>query len=91
MAKYCSTCTKTGKRGERVEMDELGSHRKKGEKITVYQCPICDTVKAKIRHKNGLETTRTMSADEVAKLETGGGGLLLLGLAAVGLIFLAGR
>lgn len=88
MTKYCSHCTRTGRFGERVEMDHIGSHRKDGEKVSIYQCPVCDSVKAETTHRNGLSTTRSMSSDEVAALPRAGGGLLMLGLIAAGLIAL---
>lgn len=89
MTKYCSSCTKTGRFGERVEMDKMGSHRENREKVTIYQCPVCDTVKAVTKHRNGYSTTRTMTPEEVSDLSTYEGGLLFLGLVAAGLVLLA--
>jgi hypothetical protein len=76
MTKFCSTCTKTGYLGERVEMKATGSRYVKGKQIKTFECPVCDTIKAEILHQNGLSTTQTLTATEVAQLPREGVGLL---------------
>lgn len=94
MSVYCSQCSRTGRWGEKVEMDWQGDHWDDDERVEVYQCPLCDGVKAVIHYRKGHRTSRYLSADEVATLPNRyaglGAGLLILGaLVAVGLVIAA--
>lgn len=76
MTRYCGTCTKTGVLGERVELISRGSRYIKNVHLGIFQCPICDTVKAETQHPNGFTTSQILTAEEVAQIPRERVGLL---------------
>jgi hypothetical protein len=101
MPLYCRSCRTTSGRHrahdttfneEFLEMDRMGSRRVKGELYSMFQCPRCDEIRAKISHSNGMSTTRTMSPDEVQELPSGSGllgALVTLGIVVAGVALIA--
>lgn len=67
-----------------LEMEFMGKRKHKGKKYHVYQCARCDDIRVKIKNKNGLTTTKTMSVSEVEDLPSGSG--LLTAIVAAGVL-----